>query len=232
MLSSVLAAEPLKDLQHRLVAARSEQPIRVKVDVELEHKEKALLHREGFKRRGQVIVEAGPQGLHMWEQIWRNSTSSSSFWGSQRTSPPGPLLAETEARELIDSAEWIESFLLGLILVDDRPVVWEGKEARLLVVRPADLPPELEPGKASTEGEGPPVILEAKIWLGADGLPLALESTTAARLPGLTTTQHQTLTFQQAGGRLLVARSTETSTETAQTGIRGSDSKTVKVTVD
>jgi len=229
LISSALAAQPLKDLQDRLAAVRSDQPIRVKVDVELQHKGTAPLHLNSDKQRGRVIIEAGPWGVKAWEQKRSGSTSRFSFWGSKKETDPDPLIDEVDAQALIDPAGWIGSLLNESDLVDDQMAAWEGQAARLLLIRPSDLPAELE---ASREGEPKPAVVEAKIWLGADGLPLALESTGELRLPGLTTTQYQTFTFQQVGGRLLVARSTETASGTALAVLRGSDVKKMKVTVD
>ncbi|HEY4565260.1 MAG TPA: hypothetical protein VIJ36_19930 [Thermoanaerobaculia bacterium] len=231
LIASALAAEPLQELRGRLLAARSEQPIRVTVEVELAHKEKAgRLHREGFKRRGRVVVDASLKGVHLWEQVWRSTTSGSSFWGDPKTAP-GPLLAEADARALVDPAEWLGILLVGSTVVDDQTSTWEGKPARLLVLRSPSLTAELEAGKTSKGGE-PPVADEMKIWLGADGLPLALERTALLRLADMETTQRQTLTFQQSNGRLLVAQSTETSSGTGPSATQGSDTKTMKVTVD
>jgi hypothetical protein len=224
LISGVLAAEPLKDLQDRLTAVRSQEPIRVAVEVEILHRGKAPLHLSDAKLRGRVIVDADPRGVHLWAQKF-------SSWGSQEDIP-GQLLAEEDARALVDPAGWLGSFLTESTLVEDKDSIWEGKPARLLVVHPPDLPAELEVGKTSKEGEPLPVVYETKIWLGADGLPLALERTALLRLPGLETTQHQNLTFQQSGGRLLVAQSTETFSGNALAGMRGSDTKTMKVAVE
>jgi hypothetical protein len=158
-----------------------------------------------------------------------SSTSHFSLGQSKQETDPGPLIDDADAQALIDPAGWIGSFLSESALVDDQAATWEGQAARLLLIRPTYLPAELE---VSAEGEPKPAIVEAKLWLGADGLPLALERTAELRLPGLTTTQHQTFTFQQVGGRLLVARSTETFSGTALAALRGSDVKKMKVTVD
>jgi len=71
LISSALAAQPLKDLQERLAAVRSDQPIRVKVDVELQHKGTAPLHLNSDKQRGRVIIEAGPWGVKAWAETVR-----------------------------------------------------------------------------------------------------------------------------------------------------------------
>src|SRR5262245_8692394 len=42
--ANALTAQPLEDLQARLAELRSEKPIKVKVDVEIRHRESAPLH--------------------------------------------------------------------------------------------------------------------------------------------------------------------------------------------
>ncbi|HEY4562961.1 MAG TPA: hypothetical protein VIJ36_08275, partial [Thermoanaerobaculia bacterium] len=159
-----------------------------------------------------------------------------SLWRSLGKTAPGeaavPMVEDEEARILIDPAGWLSPFLSASTLVEDQTVAWEGQPARLLVIRPSQLPAETTVEPASTKDEPRPVVVEGKIWLGADGLPLALEATAELRLPAFTVTQHQTLTFQQVGGRLLVARSTATFSGTALLALRGTDVKKMKVTVD
>ncbi len=237
LISGALAAEPLRDLQFRLNALRSDQPIKAKVDVELKHRGAAPLHLNDTKERGRVLVLFGPRGVEVREQKRTGSFSHFSVWQSSDPAAPEeaetPLIGYNEARDLIDPAGMIGTLLSESTLVDDQAVTWEGQQARLLVVRPTQLPAELEAEKVSTAGQPKPIIAEAKIWLGADGLPLALERTQAIRFPpALKVTQQQTLTFQQVGGRLLVRRSTETFSGTALTALRGADTKKVKVTVD
>jgi len=236
LISSVLAAEPLKDLQDKLASARSGQPIRVKVDVALEHQGKAPLHLNDVKEHGRVIVAAGPWGVEIREQKRIGSSTHLSLWRSPGKTAPGeaavPMVEEEEARMLVDPAGWLSPFLSESALVEEQAVTWEGQPARLLVIRPAQLPAEKTVEPASTRDEPEPVVVGGKIWLGADGLPLALETTTELRLPAFTMTRHQSLTFQQVGGRLLVARSTATFSGTALLALRGTDVKTMKVTPD
>ncbi len=235
LISGVLAAEPLKDLQDKLAAARSDQPIRVKVDVALEHKGKAPLHLQDTKEHGRVIVISDPRGVEIREQKRLGRSIYLSLWRSRKTEPGEvevPMVEDEEARILVDPAGWLSPFLSESTLVEEQAVAWEGQPARLLVIRPSQLPPAATVDKASTKDEPRPVVVEAKIWLGADGLPLALESTEELRIPAFTVTQHQSLTFQQAGGRLLVARSTQDFSGTALLALRGTDVKTMKVTVD
>ena len=142
------------------------------------------------------------------------------------------MVEDEEASILVDPAGWLSPFLSEATLMEEQAVTWEGRPARLLVIRPAQLPAEKTVETASMKDEPRPVVVEGKIWLGADGLPLALEATTELRLPAFTMTQHQTLTFQQIGGRLLVARSTATFSGTALLALRGTDVKTMKVTAD
>src|SRR5215475_7433840 len=146
LISSVLAAEPLKDLQDKLASARSEQPIRVKVDVALEHQGKAPLHLNDVKEHGRVIVVAGPRGVEIREQKRIGSSTYLSLWRSPRKTASGeaqvPMVEYDEALLLVDPAGWLSPFLSQSTLVEDQAVTWEGQPARLLVIRPSQLPAE------------------------------------------------------------------------------------------
>src|SRR3954453_10123041 len=107
LISSALAAQPLRDLQDRLAAVRNVQPIRVKVDVELQHRGKAPLHLNDEKQKGRVIIEAGPRGVKVWEQKRTGSTSHFSLWNSEEKTVPTPLVEEADAFALIDPAGWL-----------------------------------------------------------------------------------------------------------------------------
>jgi hypothetical protein len=237
MLASALPAQPLDPLQVRLAALRSDQPIRLKVDVELTHRGSAPLHLNGTKKRGRAIVVYGPHGPEVREQRWRETGNRFSAWRQSKVEVETPLLDEAEAGDLVDPAGMLALLLRGATVLSDEEVAWQGQPARLLAIRPGPLAAE-RPDEARTAGDGPGdsperFVIEAKIWLDASGTPLALERSVELRLgPALHMTQHQTLTFQQVAGRLLADRSEETYTGTALAVLRSKDEKKMKVTVD
>jgi len=232
MFASTLTAEPLNDLQVRLATLRSDQPIRLRVDVELRHRGSAPLHLNHTKQRGRALVIYGPHGPEVREQHWRDIDSFSI--GGKSKSQETPLVDEDEASDLVDPAGMMAFLLQRATLLSDEAVTWQGQPARLLVVGPDPLAMERDgESKAGTEDEPERVLIEAKIWLDASGSPLALERSVELRFgPVLKVTQHQTLTLQQVDGRLLAARSEETYSGTALAVLHSRNEKKMKVTLD
>jgi hypothetical protein len=223
LVSSQLIAEPLNDLQVRLAAMHNDQPMRIQVDVEVEHRGSAPLHRNKNKRRGKATVDYGPNGVKMIESRWTGRSSRFSFWSSAKNDPENetPLLNDVEALGLVDPVGTMEFLLDGATLLSDEIVTWQDQPARLLVIRP---------GPIAAASEGEPLDLEVKIWLDESGMPLALERSSEFRLGPARAMGLQSLTFQQVNGRLLVDRSQESYSGTALAVLRSKDIKKLKVT--
>jgi hypothetical protein len=233
MLASALPAQPLDPLQVRLAALRSDQPIRLKVDVELTHRGSAPLHWNGTKKKGRAIVVYGPHGPEVREQRWRGSANRFSAWRQSKAEVETPLLDGAEAGDLVDPAGMLALLLRGATVLSDEEVTWQGQPARLLVIRPDPLAAQRQDEAKTAEGNPERFVTEAKIWLDAGGSPLALERSAELRFgPALQVTQHQALTFQQVEGRLLAARSEETYSGTALAVLHSRDEKKMKITVD
>lgn len=234
MFASTLTAQPLNDLQARLVALRNDQPIRLKVDVEMWHKGSAPLHLNRTKQRGRAVVIYGPHGPEVREQRWLTTGNRFSFWRKSKIQVETSLVAEAEAYDLVDPVGMMELMLQEATLLSDEEVTWQGEPARLLVIRPGPLAAKRDDeSEAGTKDEPERFITEAKIWLDASGSPLALERSVELRLgPALKVMQHQTLTLQQVEGRLLAARSEETYSGTALGVLHSRNEKKMKVTLD
>src|SRR6185295_13199693 len=228
LVSSALTAEPLNDLRTRLAAMRSTQPIRLKVDVELKHKESAPLHRRSSRIHGHAVVVYGRRGVQVRGERWSGSTSNFSLWTNNKVKFEAPLIDEGEAELLIDPAGVMDYLLRDASLLSDESGTWQGQSARLLVIRPTFVDE-----KAASNGAPWRFTGEIRIWLNDSGSPLAMENTQQLRVESaLTATKYQTLTFQELDGRLLAARTEDTFSGTALAMLEGSDSKTVKVRVD
>lgn len=220
LVSTHLAAQPLNDLQTRMVTMRNDQPTRIEVEIELRHRGSAPLHLNKEKKRGKAVVVYGPKrGVESIERWWLGTSTRFSAWKKSNVESETSLLGDAEAFDLVNPAEMIELFLSEATLLSDEKVTWQGKPARYLVIRPGLLGPESER-----------FAIEAKIWLDESGVPLAMERAFELRLgPALKVTEHQALTFQQVGGRLLVDEARETYSGTALAVLRGKDSRKMKV---
>jgi hypothetical protein len=115
--------------------------------------------------------------------------------------------------------------------VSEEAATWQGRPARLLVLR-SNLPVTEGTGAGTLPaGTRSPFLEEAKIWLDESGLPLALERSLEAKLgPVLKATKLWTLTFHSVDGRLLVANAEAVYSGTALAVMRTRDHKTMKVT--
>jgi hypothetical protein len=125
----------------------------------------------------------------------------------------------------------LASLVSQVRVVSEEMVSWRGQPARLLVLEPVEPAANQQVEKASATADPIPLFLEAKLWLDEGGVPLALESSMELRLTAaLTAMEHQSFTFQQVDGRLLVAEAEETSSGTALAVLRSRDDKKMKVT--
>ena len=207
LISNALTAETLTDLRTRMAALRNAQPIRLKVEIEAKHLESVPQRRSSAKLTGRATIVYGPKGARI---RWGRSTSSSHFssW-SGAEEPAGieiPLLEEGEAKFLVDPADILYFLLWDATLLSDKPVTWEGQEARLLVIVPTFVGE-----KAASVGAFWRFTGEFKIWLGNSGLPLAMQHTMRPNVePALPAKREQLLVFQEVDGRWLAARTEDT----------------------
>ena len=224
LMSTLASAQPINDLQTRVVSMRNDQKTRIEVEVEFRHRGSAPLHLNKEKRRGVAVVEAGPKGVKTITSRWLETSSRFSIWRNGDPQDESPLMNDTEALDLVNPAGMMETFLSEATLLSDEKVTWQGQPARLLVVRPALLEPRKD-GKEPT-----PYAIEAKVWLDENGVPLAMERGFELQLgPVLSVTENQSFTFQQVDGRLLVAEAQETYSGTGLAVLHGRDDKKMKV---
>lgn len=227
LISAQLAAEPLEDLQMRLASLHSDQPIRLQVDFELRHDGSAPLHLNKQKERGRATIAFGPEGVAVMKERSRGSSSTwASFWRSKKHEETAePLISYEEAYNLANPAGMLASLLSEVEVASEEAVSWNGQAARLLVLRPAEL-------AADQQASPVPLILGAKLWLDESGVPLALESSAELRLTAaLSGVEHQSFTFQQVDGRLLVAEARASQSGTALAVLRSRETRKMKVTV-
>jgi hypothetical protein len=218
-------AEPLDEVRARLSTLRNDQPMRLVVDVKVEHRGSAPLHLNKVRRRGTATVHLGPDGVKRIDQKWLGKSTFASLWRSSKPEDPEMAMLDfEEARDLYDPVEILDFALTDAVLLEDRADTWRGQTARLLVVRPAQL---------VAHQDSSPLITEMRLWLDPNGIPLAMERTSEFSLgPALKATQLLTVTYQQVDGRLLADEVREDDQSTAIAVLRGKDKKTMKVHVE
>lgn len=227
-------AETLDDVLSRLSSMRLDKPVKLKVEVQVKHKGTAPLHRNRVTKRGMATIQSDPDGVKVIERKWLSDSSRFSLWRSSKQDNDESgveLIGDEEAYGLTNPASTLEDLLRDATLVEERAEAWQGKTARLLVIRPAQLAPLEKDGEDPAAPERrSPFAGEVKLWLDETGIPLALDGVTQFRLgPAVNVKQHQTITFQQKDGRLFVAEVQESFESTALAILRGRDSRVMKV---
>lgn len=230
---TLLLADGLTDVRATLQKLQSDQPLRARVEI----KTRRLGGESDKQKQSQtistVIVESGPQGLTLnWspEQV---SQSRKAAW-AETANPDAPksdlatlrTLTAGEALGLLDAADPLRRRLEKAVLQEDKRDNYQGKPARLLVLK-VDLGLDEEERKALKSSEA---IM--KLWLDGEGAPLAMERDIQAKfskfLIGFRIHEHETREFQRAGGRLVVTRASK---DSSGSGLGHSDESHTTTTV-
>jgi hypothetical protein len=213
---TLLFADGLADVRATLQKLQSDQPLRARVEIKTRRSGGESDKQKQSQATSSVLMESGPRGLTLsWspEQI---KESRKVAW-SERANPDAPksdlatlkALAAGDALNLLDAADPLRRGLEKAVLQEDKRDNYQGKSARLLVVK-VDLGLDEEERKALKSSEA---IL--KLWLDNDGVPLAMERDIQAKfskfLIGFRLHEHETREFQRAAGRLVVTRASKDS---------------------
>lgn len=213
---ALLFADGLSDVRATLQKLQSDQPLRARIEVRTRRSGGETDKQKQSQVISAVLVESGPQGLALsWspEQI---KQSRKAAW-AETANPDAPksdlamlrTLGAGEALNLLDAADPLRRGLERAALQEDKRDTYQGKPARLLVIR-IDLSLDEEERKALKSSEA---IL--KLWLDSDGVPVAMERDIQAKfskfLIGFRIHEHETREFQRAGGRLVVTRASKDS---------------------
>lgn len=204
------AAEPLRDLAATLARLPASRPVRARVV----HRFTSGQGDEPAAPEGiaTAVAAAGPDGLQV-------------TWGrevlAEAEREEAALVAHPDGRapvrdalfdlrvlalgRVLDAAPELARVLQGAELLEQRPDAFEGAPARLLVVK---VTPPLGARERRYVKE---VQATARIWLGADGVPLAAEQELKARgrvflVIGLEVEQRDRLRFGRDGDRLVTLR--------------------------
>jgi hypothetical protein len=222
---TLLLADGLTEVRATLQRLQSDQPLRARVEIKTRRSGGESNKQKQSQAISTVIVESGPQGLTLsWspEQI---KQSRKAAW-AERANPDAPksdlatlkALAAGDALNLLDAADPLRRALEKGVLQEERRDNYQGKPARLLIVK-VDLGLDEEERRALKSSEA---IL--KLWLDGDGVPLGMERDIQARfskfLIGFRVHEHETREFQRAGGRLVVTRASK---ESSGSGLGHSD---------
>lgn len=226
-----LGANGLDDLRGALQRLQGADP--VKATLEHSFWRQTTDDKKPVVSQGKVSaqLEEGPQGLRV---TWSKPTlqQAARELAVQEKEPDRPAPTRTALRNLdpVETAESLnhaEALLRDLAqaqLQEERAEPWQGRPARLLLLKVLPKVPEAQ-RKYLKE-----LKVDAKVWVGPDGLPLAFASTVAYKgsrmfisFEGGSSQERQ---FAKVGGRLVVTKATS---EDRNAGF-GASNQTKKVT--
>lgn len=205
-----LSADGLTSLRTNL--ARLQGGESVKATVEYGFWRQTTEDKKPVQTQGKVSVsvEDGPQGLRLgWgKQVLQQAAQEGLAQAKDPEKTAGTRTAmravdALEATELLNYAQPLLRNLEGAQLLEEKADTWQGQPAHLLILK-------VEPKLAASQKKYMKKMdLQAKVWVGQDGMPLAssLNMTyTASRFfISFVGSQKEERRFQQAGNRLVVA---------------------------
>lgn len=230
-----LFADGLTDLRAALQKMQGGQALRARIEVKT--------RRQGGEKDDQkqsqgvvaVIAEIGPRGLLLnWspEQIRQSRQVARDQAADPDAARSGvsalTTLAADDAADLLDYAEPLLLLLEKAVLQEDKPDTYQGKPARLLLLKP-DLQMNKEERKAVKSADA-----ALKIWLDPEGLPLGMEQDIKVHASKFfmkfNFSAREVREFQRTAGRLVV-RSASRDNSGAGFGHRNESHTTTTVTV-
>jgi hypothetical protein len=176
-------------------------------------------------------LEDGPQGLKV---LWGRGTlqQAARELAAQEREPDRPAPTRTalrnvdplEAGESLNHAEALLRDLAQAQVQEEKTDTWQGRSVRLLLLK---LTPKIPENQRKYLKE---LKVEGKVWIGADGVPLAFSNSVAYKGSRLFISfeggNSQELQFAKVGNRLVVTRATS---EDRNAGF-GASSQTKKTT--
>lgn len=208
-----LSADGLSDLRAALQKLHGAEP--VKASLEYDFWRQTTEDKKPVVSQGKATaqVEDGAQGLRItWAHPLLQQAAQESKAQLQQPDQATPTRTALRGVDVVDVAEDLnhaEALLRDLDqaqLQEEKAETWQGHPARLLVLK---LSPRIPANQKKYLKE---LKVDAKVWVGTDGLPLAYASAVSFKgsrffisFEGANSQERQ---FTHIGGRLVVTRTT------------------------
>jgi len=208
-----LRADGLSELRTALQKLHGAEP--VKAALEYDYWRQTTEDKKPVVSQGKATaqIEDGAQGLRItWARPLLQQAAQESKAQNQQPDRPTPTRTAlrgvdvVEVAEDLDQAEALLRDLDQAQLLEERPEPWQGHPARLLLLK---VSPNLPGSQKKYLKE---LKVDAKVWIGADGLPLAYASTVSYKgsrfFISFEGASSQERRFAHVGGRLVAVRTT------------------------
>ncbi|MFT3912964.1 MAG: hypothetical protein QM704_02425 [Anaeromyxobacteraceae bacterium] len=230
------AAGPLADLDAALARFPAKAPVRARFTVRYDYVNgdgKDAVRVQGEASGG---IADGPAGLEVtWPRALLDQVREEDRRRAADAEAKAPAhdgvqaVAALDLAGHLDAAEELRQALVDAVLVEDRQDALDGAPARLLVVK---LAPKLS---ARDRKFVKAVEATGRLWLGADGVPLAAEVSTKASgraflVVSFSAEQRESYRLEQAGDRLVAVRH-ESSRRNEGAGEKGERTTTTTLSI-
>jgi hypothetical protein len=173
----LLHADTLTDLKQKLAKLDGATPVAAKVDYEISNEDREDDQTTQTQGRASAQVEDGPAGITItWARELINQSEEAAKEQSEARERKsgarralggiGPMMV----RDHLNAAPGLLRMLNQAELLEEKRDTWEGQPVTLLVLK---LNPQLNAQARKYIKE---LKLTGRLWLGADGLPLAAET--------------------------------------------------------
>ncbi|HXC16031.1 MAG TPA: hypothetical protein VNV60_01175 [Holophagaceae bacterium] len=171
LLAPVLQADGLADLRAVLKSLPARQSVKAVVDCQVWNRTGKGKQPKIVQGQARVGVEGGPGGLKLgWDKAELDRIQAATKAKDDGPQQAMAALPAEKAEAMLDSAKAMLRDLEGAVVQEDRPDVYQGKPARLLVLKLSDNDMD-EEGRKHLKSFSH--ILS--VWMGSDGAPLGLQ---------------------------------------------------------
>jgi len=212
LLCALAQADTLADLKGTLARLNGQEPVKASIAYQFWSKQgddKKPVITEG---KATSQAEDGPQGLRLsWSRTLIQTAAQEARAKAQDPEKKTPTRRAIEGLKAVEVSEYLNGSdeLLRTLeqsqLIDEKADTWQGRPARLLNLK---LIPRLGAQEKKYVKE---LEATAKVWVGADGLPLAIQSQVhlkgrAMLVISFEQDQKEEYQFIRAGNRLIVTQ--------------------------
>lgn len=171
LLAPALRADGLTDLRATLKGLSAKQPVKATVDCQVWNRTGKGKKPKVVQGQVQAKIEDGPAGLKLgWDKAELDRIQAATKAKDHGPEQAMAALKAEKAEALLDSAKDLLSDLEEAKLQEDRADTFQGKSARLLVLKLEDNDMDEEDRKHLKTYSH---ILS--VWMGPDGVPLGLQ---------------------------------------------------------
>jgi hypothetical protein len=217
---SLLRADTPSELKSALARLTGREPVKASVELQVSSGDGDAKKPEGPDGKAAAVVEDGPEGLRiLWSRAVMDTADEEHRAQIRDPEAKTPTrramdgLSATRLSDYLDAAPELLRTLDQAVFVEEKAETWEGQPARLLAFK---LTPRLNERTRKMIKE---LDATVKIWIGADGVPLAAERRMylkgrAYLVISFDSTESETFSFKHTGDRLVVARHVKESSGT------------------